>query len=368
MVASLRGRYRHTKELLPEVAGLRQDQGEVSIPKSIAMTSDDRFQHHYSTINGLSYHFVSCGAGPAVLFCHGFPDLWRSWRAQMLALAARGYRAIAPDLRGFGESQGPQESTSYTATDVVGDLIGILDHLEIETATIVGHDWGASIAWTAALIRPDRFVGVAAVSVPYTPRGPESMVEMLRKAAPPDLYMLYFLEPGPADAELDGEPETFLRRLFYSNSGALPGGRVPSMRLSSNGRLIEALESTPEPMPWFDDSEIEIYTTAFRRTGFTPALNTYRSLHRSWELLGAWADRTVQVPALYIGGERDIVRFFPGMQDVIDQFMQLVPRARPATIVSGAGHFVHMEKPDQVNRLLLDFLAETQPSGNTMPA
>lgn len=330
------------------------------------MDSGDRFQHHHSTINGLAYHFVTCGSGPAVLFCHGFPDLWRSWRRQMLALAAHGYRAIAPDLRGFGESQGPKASNSYTAIDVVGDLIGILDQLGIDNATIVGHDWGASIAWTAALIRPDRFVGVAALSVPYTPRGPESMPEMLRKTAPPDLYMLYFFEPGAADAELDREPETFLRRLFYTNSGALPGGRVPSMRLSANGRLIEALESPPESMQWFDDAEIEIYANAFRRTGFTPALNTYRSLHRSWELLGAWADCTVEVPALYIGGERDVVRFFPGMQDVIDQFVQLVPRARPPVIVGGAGHFVHMEEPDQVNRLLLEFLAETRPSGKTM--
>lgn len=321
------------------------------------MQDDGRFQHHYSSLNGLAYHFVTCGTGPVVLFCHGFPDLWRSWRRQMVALADQGYCAIAPDMRGFGETQGPMEPTAYTCVDLVGDMVAILDQLGIEHAAIVGHDWGATVAWAAALLRPDRFVGVAALSVPYTPHGPASMVDMLRQTAPADFYMLYFLEPGRADAELDGQPATFLRRLFYTNSASLPQGRVPTMRLSANGLLTEGLDEPPEEMPWFDDVEIAIYADAFRRSGFTPALNTYRSLHRSWELMAAWADRTVEIPALYIGGERDIVRYFPGMQEMIDGLTIMVPRAQPPMIIDKAGHFIHMESPEQVNKLLLSFMA-----------
>ena len=164
------------------------------------------FEHHQEKINGLDYHFVTCGEGPAVLFCHGFPDLWRTWRHQMLAVANAGFRAIAPDLRGFGETQGPEDPTAYTVIDVIGDLIGILDHLAIARAVIVGHDWGANISWAAPLLRPDRFAAVASLSVPYSPRPPKSLPEALRTQGPKGIYLLYFLERGRADAELDAAP------------------------------------------------------------------------------------------------------------------------------------------------------------------
>jgi pimeloyl-ACP methyl ester carboxylesterase len=294
--------------------------------------SDSEFQHHKLCVNGLAYHVVTLGTGPAVLLCHGFPDLWRTWRSQMRALAAAGYQAIAPDMRGFGESEGPAEPTSYTSLDLVGDMVAILDHFEIGDAVIVGHDWGATIAWTAALVRPERFRAVAGLSVPYAPRGSASLPTMLRAGAPPDLYMLYLL----------------------------PDFVIPSMRTSADGSLIEGLEQPPGGMHWFDAAEIDIYAQNFNRTGFTPALNTYRSLDRSWQLMAAWSDRKLEVPALYIGGDRDIVLNFPGMREAVDAFQTLAPHARPANIIANAGHWVHLEQCDAVNVALLRFLDELQ--------
>jgi pimeloyl-ACP methyl ester carboxylesterase len=192
--------------------------------------------------------------------------------------------------------------------------------------------------------------------VPYTPRGPASLPTMLRAGAPPDLYMLYFLEHGPADTELDAQPHEFLRRLFYTNSAQLPDFVLPSMRTSADGSLVEGLEQPPGEMHWFDAAEIDIYADNFKRTGFTPALNTYRSLDRSWQLMAAWSDRTLEVPALYIGGDRDIVLNFPGMREAVDAFQTLAPHARPANIIANAGHWVHLEQCDAVNVALIAFL------------
>lgn len=319
------------------------------------------FEHRHVTLNGFSAHFVTAGSGPAVLFCHGFPDLWRGWRRQMEAVAARGYRAIAPDLRGFGESDGPDDPQGYTALDVVGDMTALLDHLGIERAVIVGHDWGATIAWAAALTRPDRFHAVVALSVPYTPRGDESLPRLLARTAPPDFYMLYFLEPGRPEAELDADPRAFLMRLFYSNSAAVPNGRIPQMRLAPSGRFMDALDAPPGGMAWLEQAELDAYTLAFARTGFRRALHTYRSLHRSWELMAAFADRAVAVPALYIGADRDVVLHFPGMKEAVGNMTALLPKAESPVILADAGHFLHWEQPDAVNRHLLAFLDKVRP-------
>ena len=321
-----------------------------------------KFEHHHVRLNDIAYHFVTTGGGPAVLFCHGFPDLWRGWRNQMAAIAAQGYLAIAPDMRGFGETEAPENPLDYTAIDLVGDMIALLDHLSIDKVAIIGHDWGATIAWAAALLRPDRFVAVAAMSVPYTPRGPASLPAILANSAPPDLYMLYFLEPGLAEAELDPDPRTFLRRLFYSNSGDLSDGRVSSMRLAANGCLTDALEEPPAPLSWFNEDELNFYAATYERTGFRGALNTYRSLERTWQLMAAWADKTVIVPAFYIGASRDVVMHFPGMKAMVERMTEFLPNAIPPIILDGAGHFIQLERAAEVNRLLIDFLVTHFPA------
>jgi pimeloyl-ACP methyl ester carboxylesterase len=314
------------------------------------------FEHHHTKLNGLRYHFVILGDGPAVLLCHGFPDLWRGWRHQMLALADSGFRAIAPDMRGFGETEAPDDPHSYTAVDLVGDMVALLDYLAVSDAVIVGHDWGATIAWAAATLRPDRFKGVVALSVPYTPRGPVSLPAMLKMQAPPDFYMLYFLEPGRAEVELDADPLTFLRRIFYTNSGNYSSDHPHTMRLAASGRLTDALDDPPSEMDWFDDAELDVYAAQYGAHGFRGPLNTYRSLDRSWHLLAITSDLTINVPVLFIGGERDIVLNFPGMRQAVGKMCKLLPQAEPPVILANAGHFMHLELPHETNEALMRFM------------
>lgn len=318
--------------------------------------------HHQLRLNGLNYHFVTAGEGPAILFLHGFPDLWIGWRPVMERLVEAGYSVIAPDLRGFGGSEAAKGVDEATAVDVMGDLIALLDHLGLQRVAVVAHDWGAEIGWTIVRLRPDRFGAIAALSVPYAPRGAASLPQILAATAPPDLYMLYFLKEGVAEEELDADPKTFLRRLFYTNWGGRTGDDIPSMRLAANGRLTDGLDEPPASGNLLSDEELDIYASAYSRTGFRGALNTYRSLHRNWELLAGWADTAVTVPALYIGGDRDIVLHFPGMRELVDAMPAMLPKAEPPVILEGVGHFIQMERPEETARLLQSFLARHHPA------
>lgn len=320
------------------------------------------FEHHHVPLNGLHQHFVTGGDGPPVLLLHGFPDTWFGWRRVMEGLIAAGYSVIAPDLRGFGATEAAQDAQSATAFDVMGDLVAILDHLSLRQVAVVAHDWGAEVGWTIVRARPDRFGAIAALSVPFAPRGPASLPKLLAATAPPDLYMLYFLEEGRAEKELDADPAGFLARLYYTNSGDMPGNGAPSMRLGASGRLSDGLVNPPD---WWRDSHSEElchYSTAFTRSGFRGALNTYRSLHRNWELLGGWADAPVNVPAFYIGGSRDLVLQFPGMQDLVTAMPKNIARCRPSVILDGVGHFIQAEKPSEVSKLIADFLDSEHPA------
>jgi len=317
-----------------------------------------QFNHHQQRLNGLGYHFVTAGRGPAILFLHGFPDLWLGWRPVMSAFVEAGYQVIAPDLRGFGDTEAATGSESATAVDVLGDLVALLDHLGIESVGLMAHDWGAEVGWTAVRLRPDRFRAIVSLSVPYAPRGEMSLPQILQKTAPPDLYMLYFMEEGIAEAELDADPKTFLRRLFHTNSGCWQGQGVPPMRLGESGRLIDGLDEPDGAFSVMSEEDLDLYASTFTRTGFRGALNTYRSLHRNWELLAGWADCKVEVPALYIGAERDVVLSFPGMSDLIENMPQLVPRCAEPIILKGAGHFIQMELPEEVANLGIDFFNE----------
>ena len=320
-----------------------------------------QFVHHHAPLNGFDYHFVTAGDGPPVLLLHGFPDLWSGWRPVMEALVDHGYSVIAPDLRGFGETRAAEGVEDATAVDLMGDLLALLDHLGLKQVAVVAHDWGAEIGWTIVRLRPDRFAAIAALSVPFAPRGPASLPRMLADTAPPDFYMLYFLEEGLAEQELDADPEEFLRRLFYTNSGDRPGDDVPAMRLAPNGRLVDGLEEPPAAWDLPHGEGLASSVAAFERTGFRGALNTYRSLHRNWMLLAGWADVPVIVPALYIGGSRDIVLRFPGMLELVGAMPTLVPNSEPPVILEGAGHFIQIERPDETARLLAEFLDRHHP-------
>src|ERR1700756_2391014 len=226
--------------------------------------------HRTVETNGIRMHLAEAGAGPLVMLCHGFPECWYSWRHQLSALAEAGYRAVAPDMRGYGQTDRPEAIDQYTQLHHVGDMVGVLDALGAETAVIVGHDWGAPVAWNAALMRPDRFPAVAALRVPYTPRGRARPTEALARAAGDSfMYMLYFQTPGVAEAELERDVTSTLRRVLYGGSGDSGSWYTRKPKDST------FLEGAPDPtqLPaWLTEADLTFYVGEFERTGFRGGL------------------------------------------------------------------------------------------------
>src|SRR5262245_44687207 len=308
--------------------------------------------HRTVDANGIRMHLAEAGSGPLVLLCHGFPESWYSWRHQLPALAAAGYHAVAPDMRGYGRTDRPDAIDQYTQLHHVGDMAGVLDALGAETAVIVGHDWGAPVAWNAALLRPDRFVAVAALSVPYTPRGSTRPTELLSRAyGDRFMYMLYFQTPGVAEAELERDVKSTMRRVLHGLSGE--GAGMPSDLPDRSGFLDVMPE--PERLPaWLSEADVAFYAGEFERTGFRGGLNWYRNLDRTWELMAAWRGAPVTVPALFVAGDRDPV--IARTRAAMDAMGTTVPKLRRSMLLPGCGHWTQQERPDEVNAALLDFL------------
>ena len=295
------------------------------------------------------------GSGPLVLLCHGFPELWCSWREQMAALAAAGWRAVAPDMRGYGGSDAPTDPAQYTLLHHVGDLVALVQALGETRAVVVGHDWGAPAAWSAALARPDMFRAVVGMSVPYTPPGPVDLLSALRAMGIDRFYMQYFQTPGVAEAELQADVAATLRRITYSLSGDGAGG-VAGVLAPGTGFLHNT--QNPAQMPvWVNQADLAHATAEFTRTGFLGGLNWYRSLRHSWEVMAPWRGLPIQQPSMFIGGDRDDVLKFPTSVASIKRFDKTLPGLRGNHILPGAGHWVQRERTVEVNRLLLEFLS-----------
>ncbi len=315
-------------------------------------------RHRFVQSNGIRLHLAEAGSGPLVLLCHGFPESWYSWRHQLHALAGAGLHAVAPDLRGYGQTDRPAAAAQYTQLHHVGDMLGVLDALGEQQAVIVGHDWGAPVAWHTALLRPDRIRGVVGLSVPYTPRGDASFLTAIRQQLPPELdfYIAYFQEPGVAEAELERDVCASLRRFLYALSGdAAPDERWRPEMPKGQGVLTRTVE--PKQLPaWLTEADIDFYAGEFARTGFAGGLNWYRAIDLSWELMGAWQGALVSQPALYIAGERDAVIAFPGMDAVVHNLERFVPKLRKTVLLPGCGHWTQQEFPAEVNAELLAFI------------
>ncbi|MGA8650184.1 MAG: alpha/beta hydrolase, partial [Xanthobacteraceae bacterium] len=248
------------------------------------MTAD--ITHHIVEANGIHLHIAERGEGPVVLLCHGFPESWYSWRHQLAALSAAGFRAIAPDMRGYGRSDRPEAIEQYTLLHLIGDMVGLLDALGIEHAAIAGHDWGAPVAWHAALLRPDRFRAVVGLSVPYRPRTSVIPTSAMPRRDDAMFYQLYFQTPGVAEAELERDVRTTLAKVLYAASGDAPrrpGGNDVAM-VSQGGGFLTRLP-VPDVLPvWLSEADLEFYVGEFARTGFRGGLNWYRNIDRNWEL------------------------------------------------------------------------------------
>lgn len=309
-------------------------------------------------------HMVECGAGPLVLLCHGFPESWYSWRHQLHALAEAGFHAVAPDMRGYGQTDCPEQIDQYTLLHLVGDMIGLLDALGVETAVIVGHDWGAPVAWHAALWRPDRFRGVIGLSVPFTPRRSVRPTSIMPQTEDAIFYQLYFQTPGVAETELERDVRLSIRSLLFSASGDAPrrenraaAGREVGMVPRRGGFLSRLVDSPSLPL-WLNEADVDFYVSEFTRTGFRGGLNWYRNIDRNWELLGPFAGARVTVPALYIAGDRDLVLSFRGMDQVISNLSKFVPQLRGTLLLPGCGHWTQQEKAHEVNQAVVDFVRQ----------
>ncbi|MFJ4653252.1 alpha/beta fold hydrolase [Nocardia sp. NPDC088792] len=308
-------------------------------------------EYRFIETNGIRVRVAEQGRGPLVVLLHGFLNYSYSWRHQLRALAEAGYRAVAPDLRGYGGTDRPADPGQYTQLHLAGDIVGLIDAYGSESAVVAGHDWGAMVAWTTALLRPDRVRGVVGMSVPYVPRGRDSLLTMMRDRFGERHYIQYFQQSGPAEAELSADIAATFRGVFHSGSGAAQTFWNPV--LAPGGRWLDA-HPDPGTLPrWLPQADLDAYVATFSSTGFTGGLNYYRAIDASWALMGAWTGAKIAVPAMFLYGDRD--SFGNYASDLIDALPEHVPHLRETLVLTGCGHWVQQEQPREVSDALVRF-------------
>ncbi|KAF5737010.1 hypothetical protein HS088_TW14G01166 [Tripterygium wilfordii] len=318
------------------------------------MEGVDSIEHRTVNVNGINMHIAEKGQGPVILFIHGFPELWYTWRHQILALASLGYRAVAPDLRGFGDTDAPSGSENYTSFQLVGDLIGLLDAVaaDQDKVFVVGHDWGAIIAWHLCLFRPDRVKALINMSVAFSPRNPKRKpVESLRAGYGDDYYIVSFQEPGAAEAEIAQIGTERVIKEFFAY-------RTPGPLFLPKGKWFGHEPNTPISLPsWLSEEDVKFYAEKYEEKGFTGGLNYYRALDLTWELMAPWTRAKIKVPVKFIVGDLDLTYNAPGIKDYIHKggFKRDVPLLEEVVVMEEVAHFLHEEKADEINKHIYDF-------------
>ncbi len=303
--------------------------------------------------NGIELNIAECGEGPLVLLLHGFPESWYSWRHQLEPLAAAGYRAVAPDMRGYGKSDKPQAIDAYNQVEVMADITGLVPALGYDTAVVIGHDWGAPTAWGCALNRPDVFHAVGALSVPFSPRSPVQPMPAMREIFKGQFfYQLYFFEPGVAEAEFEADIRTALKQFLVMGAG-----ETDLLSLPPKGPDADLLTGLPNPdvlPPWLSAEDLDFYAAEFSRSGMRGPLNYYRNHDLTWELT-AGAPTTIEQPAMFVAGERDGVIMMAA--EALKNMPTYVKDLRINKLIPGIGHWTQQEAPEAVNAEILAFLA-----------
>ncbi|MFI1486190.1 alpha/beta fold hydrolase [Streptomyces sp. NPDC020747] len=312
-------------------------------------------QHRLVDVPGGRIHLVEQGTGPLVLLVHGFPELWYSWRHQLPALAGAGYRAVAIDVRGYGRSSVPDALEAYRIGAHVEDNVAVVRALGEETAVIVGHDWGSTIAADSALLRPDVFSAVGLLGVPYAPRGgirPTDAFAMI--GGDEEFYVRYFQEPGRAESEIEPDVRAWLAGFYASLSAdTMPEeGEAGVFFVPKGGRLSDRF--VKDRPSWLSDDELDFCVGEFERTGFTGALNRYRSMDQDWEDLAEWDGAPIAQPSLFVAGQLDAS--IAWLASAIEAFPTTLPGLVSSHLVEGCGHWVQQERPEEVNRLLTTWL------------
>ena len=310
--------------------------------------------------NSLNMHVLEAGArgDPLVILAHGWPESWYSWRHQIPALAEAGFHVIAPDMRGYGGTDAPPAVEDYDIFHLVADMAALIDWAGAEYAAIVGHDWGAVVAWHAALLHPDRFRAVAALSVPHLGRPGDSPLRIWKKRhGDAFYYILYHQEPGVAEAEYQADPEGLLRMLYASPDAPREAPTITDSHKDAGGFI--GRWGRPLDLPgWLSEEDLTFYVNEFKRSGFRGGLNWYRNFERNWELTEG-VEQVVQVPALMIAGSRDLVVAHMDEDSLRKRMEPVVPHLHSLVWLHGAGHWIQQERPAECNQALLEFLALT---------
>ena len=304
--------------------------------------------------NGIDIFLLEQGEGPLVVLCHGWPELSYSWRHQIPALAAAGFHVAAPDMRGFGRTSAPADINAYSIFDHVGDMVALVAALGEKRAIIVGHDWGAPVAWHAALFRPDVFSAVAGMSVPPPSRGRGRPLDTLREGGITNFYWQYFQTPGVAEREFERNVDVTMRTLLGR------GFSDPAASLFiEDGKGFLGDVSTARPLPdWLTEADLSYFAEAYRKSGFRGGLNWYRNIDRNWELTAPWQGAQIHQPSLFIAGSNDsVITGLIGAKRVTEM-ERVLPNLKQKLIIDGAGHWVQQERAAEVNAALIAFLNE----------
>ncbi|HEX7810856.1 MAG TPA: alpha/beta hydrolase [Burkholderiales bacterium] len=308
-------------------------------------------------VNGIRLRCVVEGEGPLAILVHGWPESWYSWRHQIAPIRDAGYRVVVPDVRGYGGSDKPEAVECYDMASIIGDVLGLIDHFGEKQAVLIGHDWGAPVVWNTTALHPARVRAVAALSVPYAPRGKTSSIELWHQIyAGRFFYQIYFQEPGVAEAEFEADIRTALRKIYYGGSGDIPKGMF-RIDKAPGARMLDSLPDPAVLPAWLSPEDLDYYVSEFEGSGFRGPLNRYRNQQRDWEQLTALDGARITRPACFIAGSRDgVLRFVPNV-DLVENMKRWVDDLRVCEIIEGAGHWIQQERAQRVNALLVGFLA-----------
>lgn len=307
--------------------------------------------------NGIRMRVAEMGnQGPLVILAHGWPESWYSWRHQITALAEAGYRIVAPDMRGYGQTEAPPAVEDYDIEHLAADMVGLVDAYDEEQAIIVGHDWGSIVAWNSVLLYPQRFSALVAMSVPYGGRPQQSPLETWQQRFADNFYyILYHQEPGVAEAEYDADPRGLLSRLYLSPTSPREPAQITDPKRAAGGWIPRL--GAPTGLPdWLTEADLDYYVSQFEQAGFRGGVNYYRNFHRNWEITPQLSTARVTVPTLFIAGERDVVIAGATREHLTASMGRVVDDLRGVILLPEAGHWIQQELPQQTNAAVLEFL------------
>ncbi len=314
-------------------------------------------EHRFVTTNGIQMHIAEQGRGPLVILCHGFPETWRCWRHQLPSLADVGWHVVAPDQRGYGQTDSPTAAESYGILSLAADMVGLVHALGEDHAVIVGNDWGSVVASHCALLRPDVFTAVGLLGVPYIPRGPgrHRPTEVMKRVYKGrQFYQLYVQEPGRAESELEADVRKSLLMMLYSLSAGAPPEARWRFVFEESETLLDTGGLPEQPLAWLPEAELDALVADFERTGFRGALNWYRNIDRNWELTAFLTGARISQPSLFLAGEMDpLLPLYRNYDEALSRFL---PKLEKKLILKGKGHWTTQEDPEAVTTNLVEFL------------